>query len=86
MGNVEQAPVKTWKNLTVEVGLLNGVHVRDMYDPRLAAPHPHHRPILQHLAPVQGYLAHEKRRPPKDPSVGLCLGPYGGPREEGSFL
>jgi len=39
------------KNLAVEVGLLDGVHVRDMHDARLAAPHSHHRPVLQHLAP-----------------------------------
>jgi len=30
---------------------------------------------------VQGYLAHKKPQPPKDPTVGLCIGPYGGPRE-----
>ena len=29
---------------------------------------------------IQGYLAHKKQRPPWDPTVGLCLGPYGGPR------
>jgi len=31
------------------------------------------------LAPVQGYLDHEKQRPPQDPTVGIGLGPYGGP-------
>ena len=30
--------------------------------------------------PVQGYLAHEKTPPPQDPTVGVCLGPCGGPR------
>ena len=34
---------------------------------------------------VQGYLAHKKQHPPQDPTVGLCLGPYGGPRG-GLFL
>jgi len=29
---------------------------------------------------VHGYLAHKKTPPPQDPTVGLCLGPYGGPR------
>jgi len=28
---------------------------------------------------IQGYLAHTKQRPPSTPTVGLCLGPYGGP-------
>ena len=32
---------------------------------------------------VQGYLAHQKFPPPKDPTVGLCLGPYGGPGRGG---
>ena len=27
------------------------------------------------------YLSHKKQRPPWDPTVGTCLGPYGGPRE-----
>jgi hypothetical protein len=27
---------------------------------------------------VQWYLAEKKQRPPKDPPVGLCPGPYGG--------
>jgi hypothetical protein len=35
---------------------------------------------------VQGYLAHKKRPPPEDPTVGLCLAPYGGPRGGGCFL
>ena len=30
----------------------------------------------------QGYLAH-KKAPPSDPTVALCLGPYGGPRGGG---
>jgi hypothetical protein len=30
---------------------------------------------------LHGYLTHNKH-----PSVGLCLGPYGGPKEGGSFL
>ena len=30
---------------------------------------------------IQGYLAHKKQPPPQDPTVGLCLGPYGGLRE-----
>ena len=34
--------------------------------------------------PVQGYLAHKKTpRPLEDPTVGLCLGSEGGPREVG---
>ena len=33
---------------------------------------------------IQGYLNHKKQQPPRtahlqDPTVGLCLGPYGGP-------
>jgi len=32
---------------------------------------------------VQGYLAHEKQHLPLDPTVGLCLGPYGVPRAGG---
>ena len=28
---------------------------------------------------MQGYLAHKKQRPPKDPTVDLCLGPYQSP-------
>jgi len=28
----------------------------------------------------QGYLAHTKTPPPKEPTIALCLGPYGGPR------
>jgi len=32
------------------------------------------------LSSLQGYLAHKKLRPPQDPTVGLCLGRYGGPR------
>ena len=44
---------KEEEDLAVQVGLLDGVHVSDMHDPRLAAPHPHHRPVLQHLAPVR---------------------------------
>jgi len=34
---------------------------------------------------LQGYLAH-KKHPPQDPTVGLCLGPHGGPRWGGRFL
>ena len=30
---------------------------------------------------LQGYITHGKLPPPKDPTVGLCLGPYGGPRK-----
>ena len=33
----------------------------------------------------RGTLLIEKR-PPWDPTVGLCLGPYGAPREFGAFL
>jgi hypothetical protein len=29
---------------------------------------------------IQGCLARERIAPPKDPTVGLCLGPCGGPR------
>ena len=32
---------------------------------------------------MQGYPAHKKQPPPHDPTVGLCLGPYGGPGEVG---
>ena len=35
---------------------------------------------------VEGYLAHEKSAHPQDPTVGLSLGPYGGPRGECCFL
>ena len=35
---------------------------------------------------LQGYLAHIKKNHPSDPTVALCLGPYGGPRGGGSFL
>ena len=36
---------------------------------------------------VQVYLAHKKQCPPReDPTVGLCLGLYGGPRVGGCFL
>ena len=38
---------------------------------------------------VQGYLAHKKKEknvPPLDPTVGLCLSSYGGPRGGGGFL
>ena len=35
---------------------------------------------------LQGYLAHKKTLPPSDPTVGLCLGSYGGPRGKGVFL
>ena len=31
----------------------------------------------------QGYLVHKNPPPPQDPTVGLCLGPCGGPREAG---
>ena len=34
---------------------------------------------LQNSSPLQGYLAHKKPPPPKDPTVGTSLGPYGGP-------
>ena len=27
-----------------------------------------------------------KTTPPQDPTVGSCLGPYGGPRGEGGFV
>ena len=32
---------------------------------------------------LQGYLAHKKQAPPQDPTVGLCLGPFDGPRGVG---
>ena len=35
---------------------------------------------------VLGYFAHNKLRFLGAPTVGLCLGPYGGPREGGLFL
>ena len=35
---------------------------------------------------LQGYLAYEKPPHPEDPTVGLCLGPYGGPRGDDDFL
>ena len=35
---------------------------------------------------VQGYLAHKKYPPPRTLTVGLCLGPYGGPTGRGCFL
>jgi hypothetical protein len=38
------------------------------------------RTVERLLTPLQGYLAH-KTAPPLDPTAGLCLGPYGGPRE-----
>ena len=34
---------------------------------------------------LQGYLAHEKQLP-KDPTAGLGLDPYSGPRRGGFFL
>jgi hypothetical protein len=34
---------------------------------------------------IQGNLAH-KKLPPWDPTVGLCLAPYGDPRGARSFL
>ena len=38
-------------------------------------------------AAVERYLAHKKQRPPrKDPTVGLCLGPYGGASGGRCFL
>ena len=45
--------------------------------------------ITRHTAPhwvqsLQGYLAH--KRPPEDPTVGSCPGPYGGPRGMGVLL
>ena len=35
---------------------------------------------------IQGYLAQKKTPPPQGPTVGLCLGPYGGPRGMGVSL
>ena len=35
---------------------------------------------------VPGYLAHKKQPPPKDPTKGLSVGPYGGPRRGRLFL
>ena len=32
---------------------------------------------------LQAYLAHKRQPLPWDPTVGLCLGPYGGPGEVG---
>ena len=37
------------------------------------------------LRVLQGYLAQKKLRP-QDPTVGMCLGPYGGPRGGGVLL
>ena len=34
---------------------------------------------------LQGYLAHQDTPSPQDPTVALCLGPYGGPRGWGGF-
>jgi hypothetical protein len=48
--------------------------------------HPQREPVQQHLRlgfsveGIQGYLAHKKTPPPQDPTVGRCLGSYGGPR------
>ena len=33
---------------------------------------------------IQGYLAHKKNATPKDPTVGICVGPYGVPRGGGA--
>ena len=39
------------------------------------------------LAHLQGFLAHKKQPHPSTlPTVGLCLGPYGGPGGGGHFL
>ena len=35
--------------------------------------------------PAQGYLAHNPPPTSEDPTVGLCLGPYGGPGGRGVF-
>ena len=35
---------------------------------------------------AQGYLAHKNPHPPLDPTVGLYLGSYGGPRGGALFL
>ena len=35
---------------------------------------------------LQGYLAHNPPSPPKNPTIGLYLGSYGGPRGGGLFL
>ena len=32
---------------------------------------------------LQAYLAHKRQPLPWDPTVGLCVGPYGGPNEVG---
>ena len=34
----------------------------------------------------QGYLAEKKKHPPQDPTLGPCLGLYGGPGGGGLFL
>ena len=34
---------------------------------------------------LQGYLAQKKAPPPQDPTVGICVGPYGGPKG-GAFV
>ena len=36
-------------------------------------------PLASGLAGYMGCFTHKKYPPPKDPRVGLCLGPYGGP-------
>jgi len=41
---------------------------------------------ISEVTALQGHLAHKKQPPPQDPTVGPCLGPYGGPGEGVSFL
>ena len=65
----------------------SGCHVRGKLARGSYPPHPtlpHLRRIRQ--ARLQGYLAHKEMHPPQDPTVGICLRPYGGPRGEGQFF
>ena len=36
--------------------------------------------LMNEVCSLQGYLAHKTPPPPKDPTVGPCLGSYGGSR------
>ena len=47
---------------------------------------PHYLFLRETRLALQGYLAHKKTHPPKDPTVGLCLGSKGDPRGVGVFL
>ena len=42
--------------------------------------------ITPSQADVQRYLAYKKQRPPWDPTVTICPGPYGSPRGGSCFV